>query len=273
MKKKLITSLSIMMSAAMLMACSSTTTVTETDADGNTTTTVTDNNTGETTTTQSTTYTATLTIANVCGVDAYEMYFSPSGEDSWGDELLGDQAPLMDGEKITFENAFTYDDDNMVWDLELVDSEGTECEFDGIDMSAADDPSNIYITITLEGDTYTAYLGDATGDAAESGDTISATLTIVNDCDVDAYEMYITSASQDDWGEELLGSDAPLMDDEQITFQFTYASDDTVWDMLLVDSEGTECSFTGIDVSQATDPTNITIQVIEEDDAYTAYIL
>ena len=171
MNKRMVFFTSALLVTALFTGCTSTTTTSYTDADGNTTTTVTDNISGETTTTESSAsdteatsaedagyYVADLTFNNACGVDIYELYISVSSNDDWGDEILGDQAPLADGEYISYDQALTYDDDNLSWDLLIVDVDGESVEFDGLDVSYASDPEDISIVIESDDDGIIAYV-------------------------------------------------------------------------------------------------------------------
>lgn len=185
MKKKVISKIVPMMlvvaTAFTLMGCNVTKTVTytetHTDANGNTesttTTTVEDSN-GKTTTTETTNsaesevepvedvaedinsepeyIVATISFDNEAGFDIAEMYFSPGTSDNWGDEILGEYAPLNDGVEITFHDALTYSENSLQWELLVADSEGSTVEFSGLDMSYAEDPENIIILLEYDED-------------------------------------------------------------------------------------------------------------------------
>lgn len=141
-------------STLALTGCSFSSTVTKTetvtDADGNTTTTT------ETTTIGS--IVATIAFENETGVDFDALYFVESSDDDWGEDILGDKAPLADGEIITYDGGFTYSKDSIYWDASAVDSEGNSVPFDHLDMSEASDPQNITIVFEYDAanDTYTA---------------------------------------------------------------------------------------------------------------------
>ena len=137
---------------------SETTTTTTTDANGNTTTTTTTTSTenGNTTESTVTSYVATLAISNDTGVDIYGMYFSSNQSEEWGDSIINSEEPLEDGYTITYHNAFTYDSDDLVWDLMVEDADGNSITFEGLDMSYAADPQNITISLYVEDDGYTA---------------------------------------------------------------------------------------------------------------------
>ena len=167
MKKKIVLTMVAMVVAVSLMGCNVTTTSTytetTTDADGNTITTTTTTTNGETTTetTESSAEeetaeaeptVATIAFANETDFDFAELYFALAASDNWGEDILGDDAPLAVGEVITF-NEFTYSVDDTVWNMKVVDADGNNVEFNGADMLASSDPTNIYITFVYDEET------------------------------------------------------------------------------------------------------------------------
>ncbi|MCF0145700.1 MAG: hypothetical protein HUJ73_03845 [Eubacterium sp.] len=93
---------------------------------------------------------ATITFDNQSGVDIYEMNFSDADSDDWGPDVLGEFAPLENGQELVFENGFTYSAEKLLWDLRAKDSDGNEVEFDGLDMSYAEDPENIFVVLEYD---------------------------------------------------------------------------------------------------------------------------
>ena len=156
----------VVAAAFSLMGCTvtktQTYTETHTDANGNTTTysstTVSDEN-GTTTTTESYSssedeaepeYTvATLHIDNESGWNFTEMYFTTADATEWGPEILGDDAPLADGEVITYPDALQYVDgeDGAYWSLLAVCEDGDQLSYDTIDIREASNPEDITIVI------------------------------------------------------------------------------------------------------------------------------
>ena len=145
---------------AALAGCTVTTTKTSTssttDANGNTTsttTTVTTGNNGTTSeTTETVSYEANMSFVNDSGYAFEELYLTEADAETWGDELLGDNAPLASGEYIN--GTFRYDTDNMIWDLRFIDEDGDDVTVEGIDFGAVEDPQNITITITIDDEGY-----------------------------------------------------------------------------------------------------------------------
>ena len=173
MNKKLLRNLTGIMAVIFVMGmagCSvkstTTNTTTTVDADGNTvtTTTTTSKDNGRVTESTETTeetgenaesteeyYTAELHIVNESGVDFYEMYCASNDDESWGDEVLGENSPLCDGERLNC-HEFKYSDDYMVWDFMFVDENDGELSFEAVDFEAASDPYDITLTIECDED-------------------------------------------------------------------------------------------------------------------------
>lgn len=162
MKKKIVLMLALCTMVLAIAGCKKTETVSYTDENGNTTTTtITTDSEGTTTVTENTDadgnitsseqdgyITAALTFENISGVDIYELYIVPDYADNWGENILSeDDIPLADGEGITWNNAITYSEDDLVWDIRSVDANGEEMNFDGLDVSLAEDKNNIVITL------------------------------------------------------------------------------------------------------------------------------
>lgn len=171
MKKKIVLTIATAVAAIALVGCGVTTTTTytetTTDANGNTISTTTTTTNGQTTTetTQSSSsepemIVATIAFENETNFDFAALYFSPSEDDNWGEDILGDLAPLAVGEKVTYENAITFPADDGVWDIRAKDADGNTVDFEGVDMLTAADPTNVYITFEYDDATqsYTAYI-------------------------------------------------------------------------------------------------------------------
>lgn len=172
MKKRL---LFIAMAVVMVMGlsgCTKTKTVSYTDENGNTTTTTTTTTNGETTTVTENSdadgtvtsheedgyTTASLKFVNLSGVDIYELYIVPDYIDDWGKNIISEEnVPLADGETIAWNDAFTYSENDLIWDIRAVDGEGEEVSFNGLDISQAEDKNNIEFTFEYSNENgYTA---------------------------------------------------------------------------------------------------------------------
>lgn len=183
-KKKILMAAAAVILALALVGChvsaSTTTTTTEshTDANGTTTTTTTtttfeNGKANENTTTvveeaetedeaedEIVHTVATIAFRNDSGMDIYALYFAAASAEDWGGNAVKEGEPLQDGYTTTFEDALTYSEENLLWDMLIEDADGNEYRFNGLDVSEAADPEFITVVITCapEKDSYTAYI-------------------------------------------------------------------------------------------------------------------
>lgn len=75
-----------------------------------------------------------------------ELYISGAGVDNWGDDLLDGQS-INPGGSINL--TLTVDENNLQWDIKVIDEDGTEIEFRGLDISEVSENGG---TITLTAD-------------------------------------------------------------------------------------------------------------------------
>ena len=73
-------------------------------------------------------------IANATGVDIHEIYMSVAGSDEWGENLLDEDTYLPSGHILPLVLSIA-SQDGVVWDLQVVDSEGTSIDFYDINIS------------------------------------------------------------------------------------------------------------------------------------------
>lgn len=100
-----------------------------------------------TTTTESHTV-ATIAFRNDSGMDIYALYFAAASAGDWGGNAVKEGEPLQDGYTTTFEDALTYSEENLLWDMLIEDADGNEYRFNGLDVSEAADPEFITVVIT-----------------------------------------------------------------------------------------------------------------------------
>lgn len=74
----------------------------------------------------------TIKLVNQTGWDLYEIYLSPSSQDSWGEDHLGDQI-LETGDSLTLTDVT-----NGRWDLLIVDMDGDKCTVSDIHITASE---------------------------------------------------------------------------------------------------------------------------------------
>lgn len=175
MKKKFFQIAVIVILTLALTGCnvsvSTTTTSTQshTDAYGNTTTTTTTKTTenGKSTETTETVVeeaevehiVASISFSNETGADICELYFASAQDSEWSGNAFGEE-PLADGFTRTFEDALTYSEDNMLWDMMIVNAEEQEITFNNLNLAEAADAEDITVLIVYDASTedYTAYV-------------------------------------------------------------------------------------------------------------------
>lgn len=95
-----------------------------------------------------TVYSQDFTVVNETGIEVYSLYVSPTGEDSWGDDILTtDTLPTGSSTDIVFDSEV----DDQYWDLMIADSAGTTVEWSKIDLFSVSE-----ITLKIENGTPTA---------------------------------------------------------------------------------------------------------------------
>lgn len=87
-------------------------------------------------------------------------------------------------------------------------------------------------------------------DTDTTSDVIQVPVSVINAYSEDTivYELYLSGAGLDSWGEDLLG-DQVMNYGEQISLVLNIDADNIQWDMKIVDELGTEVTFEGIDLS------------------------
>jgi len=166
---------------------------------------------------------AEVTITN--GLEAYDIfyiYIDPSDE-PWGEDRLGAEI-LAPGE------SFTVEIEEGTWDMQVVDVDGDTYTLWQVEVGA-------------DGYEWNVTLDDIDADWGE-GDVLEPKIvetgegetwvSIVNDLQgYDIYYVYVSPMEADDWGDDRLGSDILMQDDELIVWV-----DPGVYDIQLVDEDG-----------------------------------
>ena len=97
---------------------------------------------------EETSYSQDFTVVNDTGIEVYSLYVSPTGEDSWGDDILTtDTLPSGSSTDIVFDSEVN----DQYWDLMIADSAGTTVEWSKIDLFSVSE-----ITLKIENGTPTA---------------------------------------------------------------------------------------------------------------------
>ncbi len=80
---------------------------------------------------EGTVYSQDFTVVNETGIEIYALFVSPSGEKSWGDDILTtDTLPTGSSTEIVFDTEV----EDQYWDLMIADSAGTTVEWSKIDL-------------------------------------------------------------------------------------------------------------------------------------------
>lgn len=93
---------------------------------------------------EATVYTQDFTLNNATGIEIYAVYVSPTGEESWGDDIL-DAETLPDGSYT--EISFDSDVEEQYWDIMVADSAGTTVAWSNIDLFSVSE-----VTLELDAD-------------------------------------------------------------------------------------------------------------------------
>lgn len=97
---------------------------------------------------EATVYSQDFTIVNETGIEIYSVYVSPTGEQSWGDDILTtDTLPTGSSTDIVFDTEVQ----EQYWDLMVADSAGATVEWSNIDLFSVSE-----ITLKIENGAPTA---------------------------------------------------------------------------------------------------------------------
>lgn len=191
---------------------------------------------------------ATLTLANSSSQEVCYVYISPTTDDEWGDDWLGEQETVTSGSNHDFEvPAGSYD-------LLAADCDG----------NTLDEQYGVSIAGTLEW---------MISDVEEVGGTVD--LALFNNSGSDVCYVYISPTTSDAWGDDWLGTDI-VPDGTSYTFQVPIGS----YDLLAEDcDESALAEEYGVSISKDTDWTlspigeeTATLTVYNDTDAPVWYV-
>lgn len=75
--------------------------------------------------------------------------------------------------------------------------------------------------------------------------------TLVNKTGVDIAELYIAPSASEDWEEDVLGTDI-LKDGASVEITFSPKLKAKTWDLMVVDGEGDEITWTALELNEIT---------------------
>lgn len=186
-------------------------------------------------------YSQDVYITNSTGVAILELYMSLAESDDWGSELLGEET-FAAGETVLFEPELVGTAEDT-WDIMVVDEDGDEIIFSNVSLSSA---TALDLHWGEDGATPTVSI---TGSDAES--YYSQDLDITNGTGVTIMELYISLSNENNWGEDMLGEDVFQADETMHFSTELVGMDETTWDIKIVDEDGDEVVFEGINFSSA----------------------
>jgi hypothetical protein len=118
---------------------------------------------------------ATIEITNESGVDVWYVFLSPSHAEEWGEDWLGDDATILDGQTHIIAGI-----PEGLYDVMASDENGEAIE--------------IWWEVDVEGDMTWTITG-------------LSSLQVVNDTDEDVAYLYISPTDSDSWGDDWLGDE------------------------------------------------------------------
>lgn len=83
----------------------------------------------------------------------------------------------------------------------------------------------------------------------QEAEVLTMPISFINGTGVDIYCLYSSSSETDDWEEDILDEDM-LAIGECFWVDYTYSSDDTIWDFAIEDYEGNMLEFYDLDFSE-----------------------
>lgn len=187
----------------------------------------------------------TIKIVNDTGYSIYHIYISPSTSPEWGEDLLGPSEVLIYGD--VFDTGIPVS--AALYDVCCIDHEGDPYYKWGVGIKRQGEM--VFSLMDLDLDDLTApnpQLRDAAlGTAGEA--KLSDTIEILNNTGYTIYHLYMTPATSTDWGDDLLGVFEIIQDGQK--YDTGIASDSTLYDIRLVDSDGDSYTQWDVDVSQS----------------------
>lgn len=188
-------------------------------------------------------YSQDVYILNGTGVGITELYFSLSEEDNWGEDLLAGQS-FEDGKTMEFTTDEVGTEDTM-WDILAIDEDGDELVFTDVNLSSITD---LKLHWGADGKTPSVTSSNSNVEAQYSQD-----LDIINGTGVEIHQVYISLSDDDNWGEEMLG-DSIFAVGDSLHFSTDFLGDeDSLWDIKIIDEDGDEVIFEGVDFSSSTE--------------------
>jgi hypothetical protein len=175
-----------------------------------------------------------FSLSNHTGIDIHELYISPSDENDWQEDVLGEDV-LADGESTDIE--FSTSVNSRFWDVKIIDEDGESLSWQGLDLYAISEVSLYYENgkVWLESDAPVPNLE----------------FELVNDTGVEIYALYISAAGEDSWEEDVLETDT-LADGESVDLDLGEGSGAHLWDLRIEDEDEGYLEWSEMDLAGVT---------------------
>lgn len=172
-------------------------------------------------------------LVNRTGVDIAQIFISSAAVDNWEEDLLGEDEILPDGNEVRIN--FSADEDAELWDLRVVDPDGTALDFQRLKLTEI-----ARVTLKLED-------GEPTAETEAAASRLD--FILVNQTGVDIAQVFVSASDVDNWEEDLLGEDEILADGGKLNIHFTPDAEAELWDIRVVDPEGTAIDWKELDLT------------------------
>ena len=166
-------------------------------------------------------FAATVTLVNLSGFDIYNLYLSPSNDENWGPDQLGEWV-LEDGQQYTLKmQCGTYD-------VQLIDEDGDTCTLNELYMCGSEE------AVINPEDLLDCQFAT---ELEESGlDDVITDITLANVSGFNIYELYLSPSDSTKWGPDQLGEEV-LGNGQQITISAICGD----YDLRLIDEDSDTC--------------------------------
>jgi len=179
-------------------------------------------------------------ITNNTGFPAYFVYISPHGTDSWGQDLLGKDAVIEDGESLRINLT---DQDSTVFDIKIEDVDGDSYTMTSVDLT---ETTSVIFTPEQMNSEENELLGEVT--VTGPGGPINGTYYLYNNSSKDILYIQIRKESGE-WSNDLLGEN-DVFTNKGLFKIIIRDMPETLIDLKFEDKRGHTYTYRDIDLSQ-----------------------
>ncbi|MCK5735067.1 MAG: hypothetical protein KAH21_01265 [Spirochaetaceae bacterium] len=181
-----------------------------------------------------------LDIINNTGFPVYYVFISPHDADSWGDEILGNDIVIENGETHRIE---LINRESSVCDIRIEDVDGDYYTMEEVDLK-------ITSMVTFTPDNMNQEENDLVGEVTVtgSGGPVNGTYHLYNETTKDILYIYIRKNSGE-WGADLLGDNDIFTNDGLFKIVLSDLSENII-DLKFEDKKGHTYTYSEIDLNQ-----------------------